>query len=383
MRSSPRVGSRDARIRSTAPGSGELRRAEPGDEVAAPDLARLLQRLQHAGRRREAARHAFGEHRLAGQHAVAIEQLQRSGVRRLGRRSAPARAAARPATSGRRRRAARSVRSGRGAAGEPRDVARARDRFRQRPERRQRVVGDLARPDQVPERGAGRRARQRCRRPGPDRARTTRPRSREVLADRVVQLARRRGRPAAAARAAAPGRGSTARPCRRRRRAGRRRSRPARRSRTARRGRRGGTRAPAAGARRARGPTPGSARPAAARSPRRARRDRADGVATPCHAGQEAPERRASTGSTSWRSAASDAGAGARSTSASHHSRSTPPGRNSPCSDATGRLEPRERLAHAVDADAQPRGRLGGDERRRGCARSGRRGRRAGVGRAR
>ena len=45
-----------------------------------------------------------------------------------------------------------------------------------------------------------------------------------------------------------------------------------------------------------------------------------------------------------------------RRTSTSHHSRSTPPGRNSPCTTRPSRLERLERRADAVGGDAEPRG---------------------------
>ena len=50
----------------------------------------------------------------------------------------------------------------------------------------------------------------------------------------------------------------------------------------------------------------------------------------PCHAGRKRPSARGSTGSTSRRSLASERRRSIRRTSGSHHSRSTPPGRNSP-----------------------------------------------------
>ena len=147
--------------------AGELRRAEPGDEVAAPHLAALLEHLEHAVHRGEPADDALGEHRLAGDDAVALEQLQRprrgpprwrvgrgssSGATRLQRpapaggpmRSEPRRAPA--------RRARRRGRCG-GAAGAPR---RSDDRARSGAER---VVGDLAGPHQVPQRGRAARRR--------------------------------------------------------------------------------------------------------------------------------------------------------------------------------------------------------------------------------
>ena len=65
-------------------------------------------------------------------------------------------------------------------------------------------------------------------------------------------------------------------------------------------------------------------------APRRAARRRAGSVPTPCHAGRNAASAACSTGSTSRRSAASERRRSWRSTSTSHHSRRTPSGRNSP-----------------------------------------------------
>ena len=67
-------------------GQGELGGAEPADEVAAADLAALLEHLQHAVHRGVPADDALGQHGLAGDDAVALDELQRRGVRRLGRR---------------------------------------------------------------------------------------------------------------------------------------------------------------------------------------------------------------------------------------------------------------------------------------------------------
>ena len=62
----------------------ELGGAEPGDEVAAADVARLLHGLEDRVDADEAARDAFGEDRLAGDDAVAVEELPGEGVRALG-----------------------------------------------------------------------------------------------------------------------------------------------------------------------------------------------------------------------------------------------------------------------------------------------------------
>src|ERR671935_88926 len=66
-------------------GEGELRGAEPLDEVPAPSGAGLLHRAQHRVDARVPARDTLGEHRLARHHAVALEELERAGVGDLGR----------------------------------------------------------------------------------------------------------------------------------------------------------------------------------------------------------------------------------------------------------------------------------------------------------
>ena len=66
-------------------GQGELGGAEAADEVPPADLAALLEHLQHAVHGGVPADHAFGEHGLAGDDAVALDELQRRGVGRLGR----------------------------------------------------------------------------------------------------------------------------------------------------------------------------------------------------------------------------------------------------------------------------------------------------------
>ena len=65
-------------------GKAELRRTEPGDEVAAPGLSPLLEHLEHAVHRRVPADDTLGEDGLARDDAVALEQLQRRRVRSRG-----------------------------------------------------------------------------------------------------------------------------------------------------------------------------------------------------------------------------------------------------------------------------------------------------------
>ena len=97
----------------------ELRAAEAFDEVAAPRDADRLQRRERVIERGEAARDALGQHQLAGDDAVALEQ-------QLGLRAAPRRRivvaaeqARRSATSGPGRRAGRRAGATRTSAARP------------------------------------------------------------------------------------------------------------------------------------------------------------------------------------------------------------------------------------------------------------------------
>ncbi len=65
-------------------GQCELRRPQSGHEVAAPHLTSLLQGLEHRIHPGEPSLDALGESGLAGEHAVALEELQCGGVRGLG-----------------------------------------------------------------------------------------------------------------------------------------------------------------------------------------------------------------------------------------------------------------------------------------------------------
>ena len=96
----------------------------------------------------------------------------------------------------------------------------------------------------------------------------------------------------------------------------------------------------------------------------RGRRARHPATATtPCHAGRNRASATGSTGSTSWRSRASERRRSERSTSGSQNSRDAPPGRNSPASSVPA---PTSRWSASVDdALRQPPAprRLHGDER--------------------
>ena len=129
-------------------GLGELRAAQAGDEVAAAHAAGVLEPAQHRVDGAEAARHRLERGDVAGDHAVARQQLLRERRRPRGGRR-PFRASTRPTsgprpTAGTRRRerkrcgprlAPRSLRAG--------DVG---------AQRMQRVVGHQPLPHQVPQR---------------------------------------------------------------------------------------------------------------------------------------------------------------------------------------------------------------------------------------
>ena len=134
----------------------ELRRPETGDEVAAPDPARILHRFQNPVRRGETAAHPLRTHDLACKDPVSFEQLSDLRGRALGRRD---------------RRVPRGLGEGppsgdvisHGEALEAADVHRPADRIGSaRPAKRRQesahrveaVVRDLACPDEVPQRVA-------------------------------------------------------------------------------------------------------------------------------------------------------------------------------------------------------------------------------------
>ena len=64
-------------------GECELCSTQARDEVATTHLAAFLEHLQHGIRRGVPTLDALCQHRLAGDDAVALEQLQRCGVSRL------------------------------------------------------------------------------------------------------------------------------------------------------------------------------------------------------------------------------------------------------------------------------------------------------------
>ena len=177
-RPAARTARRRARRRTSRAGRGPLPPAR-----AAPGTPRRSRR----GRLRRARLHAS---RRRAVRAVAAPARARSRSA-----SARVRAAARRATTGPRPRAARGVTAAaRLRLGARRAPLGRAARHAQRPER---VVGDLARPHEIPQRG---RARTGCssavpaaRRRG--RARTTRRRAASWARERVVHAARRAGRP--------------------------------------------------------------------------------------------------------------------------------------------------------------------------------------------
>ena len=104
-----------------------------------------------------------------------------------------------------------------------------------------------------------------------------------------------------------------------------------------------------------RAPTPRAARPAVARSRRAGRRARASAAPSDASRPGSARAPTASTGSTSWRNRASDRCRTVRSTSASHHSRPRPPGRNSPSTTRPLGQQLRKRGLDHRDAEAESR----------------------------
>ena len=131
-------------------GQRELRTAEAGDEVAATHAPGVLHRFEYLIHPRESSRDPFARGGLAGDDAMTCEELLcdcRSPFR--GRGVGQCRAIDhRPTALGSgRNEATGAERRGAGTA------SRARvGRTDQRPQRVQRVIGDLAEPDQIPQR---------------------------------------------------------------------------------------------------------------------------------------------------------------------------------------------------------------------------------------
>ena len=252
----------------------------------------------------------------------------------------------RPAALGRRRPGgARAREPARPPVGDRRAVA------PRRAQRRPGVVRHLAGPDELPQRrqrrlGVEPRRREQV---GPELGRARRARREAPAPPRPRAAARRPARRAAARRS-----GSRARRGR-----GRPRPRRPRRSRRARRARRAGS----PGTRRRSTSLShsetgsGSACSGTSASRRLARRS------IPCQAGRKRPSAACSAGSTSLRSAASEARRRRRRTSGSHHSRSMPPGRSSPRTSLSARSRPARMASTAARLERVARGRLGGRER--------------------
>ena len=138
----------------------ELRRADAAREVATAYPAGVLERLQDVVDRAEAAGDAFGRRDLAGQDAVAGEELLRERGRGLRRRTPSRRPAPSSATSGPRRSAApsrrlRNVRRAARLCARVGLAARAVGWARERAHRVQAVVRDRASPHERPDRVDG------------------------------------------------------------------------------------------------------------------------------------------------------------------------------------------------------------------------------------
>jgi hypothetical protein len=135
-------------------GQRELRAAEALDEVAAAADAERLERAERVVQQAETAAHALGEHVLARDDAVALEQQLGTG--------AAAQAGIGLATEDRGRERPASLHGRSGAAApraEPAAGPRAIDgalgpgeRQARSSQRCEGVIGDLARPDEVPQR---------------------------------------------------------------------------------------------------------------------------------------------------------------------------------------------------------------------------------------
>ena len=256
----------------------ELGGAEPGDEVAAPRPAALFEHLQHAVDRGVATDDTLGEDRLAGDHPVPFEQLQGLGVGGLGggRRRLQERRHEAPAAGSGRRAEPRQPPGPRPLAGAAGALLRPRrdPAGEDGPERGQRVVGDLARPHEIPQRARAPPARWRPgRHPAPDPRSSPRSRPARCGSPRADGRQSDRAAPSRVP-AARSGRRSTGAPAHHAGRSIRHRARPPRRSCTTRRASPTGIRRRGPGADRARSSTPPAERPPAPRWRRSVLRDR-------------------------------------------------------------------------------------------------------------
>ena len=174
------AGSRAARSRSTAPGSANCAAPSPAHEVAPADLAALLEHLEHAVHPGEApetpsastASRVSTPWRSSSCSAVAWAASvgRRAGLEQRGDQRPPA--GARRAGRWWCSRPGRGRPRGRRGRGAPRPAARRPSTGAQR---RQRVVGDLAGPHEVPQRGEQLRRRSLPAPPPGAGSRTTRP----------------------------------------------------------------------------------------------------------------------------------------------------------------------------------------------------------------
>ena len=174
----------------------ELRGTQTVDEVAAPDPPGVLERAEDRVDPGEAAIDPFAGHGFAGQHPVAFQQRQGLRVQAFRRGQLGRGFHERPST----RRLGWTER-GQATRPRPRPVAAGRALPAQGPEGRERVVRDLADPDEIPQRVEHRSIRPTPSR-GVDLAVEARSSASQVFADQVVALAlrslgaiRRRDRP--------------------------------------------------------------------------------------------------------------------------------------------------------------------------------------------
>ncbi len=135
---------------------GELGGAEAVDEVPASHLATFFEHLEYAVDGTEPADEPFGHHRLAGHHAVPLDELQRLGMGCFGRRGHRAEQRRNETPAALTRWGANPGETpGSGSTASLRSAGTARLDLRpgeHRSQRGERVVGDLAGPHEVPQR---------------------------------------------------------------------------------------------------------------------------------------------------------------------------------------------------------------------------------------